>query len=429
MSITVVKLITMTNTPAETTDTQEIHQEWQRLASEVTRHRELYYNQTPEITDAEFDALFKKLEALEADHPELATPDSPTQQVGAPTSSSFENVEHLERMLSLDNVFDEEELDEWLQRVDAPEYVTELKIDGLSLALVYRNGVLERAATRGDGRIGEDVTENAKVIQDVPHTLTATEEFPIPDLLEVRGEVFIAVEDFAEVNEQRQKDGGKPFANPRNAAAGSLRQKDVEAVRRRKLRMLCHGIGATEGFTPVSQYHAYEALAAWGLPVSTYTKLVKTIDEVHKQVAYWEKHRGDAVCEMDGLVVKVDSITEQRQLGATSRAPRWAIAGHSRGRGSYRAGHTVRGHGTGVGGRQYCGARHPAQSNRGETQRCAHWRYRGDPQGWGDHPRGVGPGRGAPRRHRTRIRVPRKLPQLRHQACPPAGRGRGLAVP
>lgn len=199
MSITVVKLITMTNTPAETTDTQEIHQEWQRLASEVTRHRELYYNQTPEITDAEFDALFKKLEALEADHPELATPDSPTQQVGAPTSSSFENVEHLERMLSLDNVFDEEELDEWLQRVDAPEYVTELKIDGLSLALVYRNGVLERAATRGDGRIGEDVTENAKVIQDVPHTLTATEEFPIPDLLEVRGEVFIAVEDFAEI--------------------------------------------------------------------------------------------------------------------------------------------------------------------------------------------------------------------------------------
>ena len=326
MSITVVKLITMTNTPAETTDTQEIHQEWQRLASEVTRHRELYYNQTPEITDAEFDALFKKLEALEADHPELATPDSPTQQVGVPVESSFENVEHLERMLSLDNVFDEEELDEWLQRVDAPEYVTELKIDGLSLALVYRNGVLERAATRGDGRIGEDVTENAKVIQDVPHTLTATEEFPIPNLLEVRGEVFIAVEDFAEVNEQRQKDGGKPFANPRNAAAGSLRQKDVEAVRRRKLRMLCHGIGATEGFTSASQYHAYEALAAWGLPVSDYTKLVKTIDEVHKQVAYWEKHRGDAVCEMDGLVVKVDSIAEQRQLGATSRAPRWAIA-------------------------------------------------------------------------------------------------------
>ncbi|MDO4631988.1 MAG: NAD-dependent DNA ligase LigA [Corynebacterium sp.] len=309
-----------------TESAKDIHQEWQRLATEVTRHRELYYNQTPEITDAEFDVLFRELQALEAQHPELSTPDSPTQQVGAPVESSFENVAHLERMLSLDNVFNEEELTEWMQRTDATEYLTELKIDGLSLALVYRDGVLERAATRGDGRVGEDVTENAKVIHGVPHQLTATDEFPIPAVLEVRGEVFIAVEDFALVNEQRQLEGGKPFANPRNAAAGSLRQKDVEAVRRRKLRMLCHGIGLTEGFKPTSQYHAYEALAAWGLPVSEYTKLVKTPSDVHRQIAYWEKHRGDAICEMDGLVVKVDSIAEQRQLGATSRAPRWAVA-------------------------------------------------------------------------------------------------------
>lgn len=303
-----------------------IQEEWQRLAAEVTRHRELYYNQTPEITDAEFDQLFHQLEALEAAHPELATPDSPTQKVGAPVSSSFENVAHLERMMSLENVFNAEELDEWLLRADADQYLTELKIDGLSLSLVYRNGELERAATRGDGRVGEDVTENAKVITGVPLKLSHHGDFPVPALLEVRGEVFIAVEDFAEVNEQRQLEGGKPFANPRNAASGSLRQKDVEAVRRRKLRMICHGIGATEGFDPTSQFHAYEALAAWGLPVSEYTALVSSVAEVHKQVAYWEKNRGLAICEMDGLVVKVDDIATQRSMGANSRAPRWAVA-------------------------------------------------------------------------------------------------------
>ena len=305
---------------------ETIQQQWQRLASEVRRHRELYYNHNPEITDQEFDQLFAELEQLEQRNPELATPDSPTQDVGAPVSSSFENVAHLERMMSLDNVFDAEELDAWLARTPAKKYLTELKIDGVSLALVYRNGVLERAATRGDGRVGEDVTENAKVIHGVPVQLAEHSDFPIPELLEVRGEVFIAVADFSLVNEQRQLEGGKPFANPRNAAAGSLRQKDVEAVRRRKLRMLCHGIGATEGFTPTSQYHAYEALAAWGLPVSEYTALVSSGVEVHKKIAYWEKHRADPICEMDGLVIKVDDIAEQRQLGTTSRAPRWAIA-------------------------------------------------------------------------------------------------------
>lgn len=310
--------------PQETKET--IAQQWQKLADEVQRHRELYYNQTPEITDQEFDQLFAQLEELEKANPELATPDSPTQKVGAPVTSSFANVAHLERMMSLDNVFDYEELDTWLSRTPAQKYLTELKIDGVSLALVYRNGKLERAATRGDGRVGEDVTENAKVIHGVPRQLTASEDFPIPELLEVRGEVFIAVEDFSLVNEQRQLEGGKPFANPRNAAAGSLRQKDVDAVRRRKLRMLCHGIGATEGFNPSSQYHAYEALAAWGLPVSEYTALVSTAAQVHEKIAYWEKHRGTPICEMDGLVIKVDDIVQQRQLGSTSRAPRWAVA-------------------------------------------------------------------------------------------------------
>ena len=303
----------------------DLRRRWNGLAEEVRRHRDLYYNDQPEIPDADFDALFRELQQLEEDHPELAVPDSPTMEVGAPAvvSSTFDNVEHLERMMSLDNAFDEDELREWLTRTPSDTYLTELKIDGLSIALVYRDGRLERAATRGDGRIGEDVTANAKVIDDIPHELTGDD---IPALLEVRGEVFIAVEDFDEVNELRQAEGGKPFANPRNAAAGSLRQKNPEDVRKRRLRMIAHGIGAREGFTPASQHEAYTALAGWGLPVSPYTEQVHSADEVVEKVRHWAEHRHDAAHEMDGLVVKVDSYAEQRALGATSRAPRWAIA-------------------------------------------------------------------------------------------------------
>ncbi|WP_143337583.1 NAD-dependent DNA ligase LigA [Corynebacterium pollutisoli] len=303
----------------------DLRRRWNDLAEEVRRHRDLYYNDQPEIPDADFDALFRELQQLEEDHPELAVPDSPTMEVGAPAvvSSTFDNVEHLERMMSLDNAFDEDELREWLTRTPSDTYLTELKIDGLSIALVYRDGRLERAATRGDGRIGEDVTANAKVIDDIPHELTGDD---IPALLEVRGEVFIAVEDFDEVNELRQAEGGKPFANPRNAAAGSLRQKNPEDVRKRRLRMIAHGIGAREGFTPASQHEAYTALAGWGLPVSPYTEQVHSADEVVEKVRHWAEHRHDAAHEMDGLVVKVDSYAEQRALGATSRAPRWAIA-------------------------------------------------------------------------------------------------------
>ncbi|QGU04390.1 DNA ligase [Corynebacterium comes] len=306
----------------------ELRRQWNELAEEVRRHRDLYYNAKPEIPDADFDEIFRRLQRLEEEHPELAVPESPTMEVGAPTAvtSTFANVEHLERMMSLDNVFDEDELREWLTRTPSETYLAELKIDGLSLALVYRDGRLERAATRGDGRVGEDVTANARVIDDIPHELTATGEFPVPALLEVRGEVFIAIEDFAEVNELRQVEGGKPFANPRNAAAGSLRQKNPEDVRKRRLRMISHGLGAREGFSPVSQHDAYRALAAWGLPVSPYTEQIHSVEEVVSKVRYWAEHRHDADHEMDGLVVKVDSYAEQRALGATSRAPRWAIA-------------------------------------------------------------------------------------------------------
>lgn len=310
------------------TENADVRRQWDNLAKEIRHHRDLYYNGTPSISDAEFDQLFRQLQTLEEQHPELAVPDSPTMEVGAPVAaeSSFANVEHLERMMSLDNVFDLDELRAWLQRTPAKRYLTELKIDGLSIDLVYRGGQLERAATRGDGRVGEDVTENAKVISDIPHQLTESAEYPIPALLEVRGEVFIAVEDFADVNEQRQLEGGKPFANPRNAAAGSLRQKNTEDVKKRKLRMICHGLGALDGFQPASQWGAYLALKAWGLPTSAYTEAVETAEEVVQKVEYWAEHRHDATHEMDGLVVKVDDRGSQRALGATSRAPRWAIA-------------------------------------------------------------------------------------------------------
>ncbi|MDK6493772.1 NAD-dependent DNA ligase LigA [Corynebacterium coyleae] len=300
----------------------DLHREWDELAAEVRKHRDLYYNGQPVITDAEFDEMFRRLQKMEEEHPELAVPDSPTKQVGAPTAdSAFADVTHPERMMSLDNVFSEEEMREWLDKTPGP-YLTELKIDGLSIDLIYENGELTRAATRGDGTTGEDITANARVIEDIPHKLTGD----APAFLEVRGEVFIRPEDFPELNELRQKEGGKPFANPRNTAAGGLRQKNPEDVKKRKLRMICHGIGAREGFNPATQHEAYEKLAEWGLPVSEYTRRAETADDVLKAVKYWGEHRNDAIHEMDGLVVKVDSVAEQRGLGATSRAPRWAIA-------------------------------------------------------------------------------------------------------
>lgn len=300
----------------------DLHREWDELAAEVRKHRDLYYNGQPVITDAEFDEMFCRLQKMEEEHPELAVPDSPTKQVGAPTAdSAFADVTHPERMMSLDNVFSEEEMREWLDKTPGP-YLTELKIDGLSIDLIYENGELTRAATRGDGTTGEDITANARVIEDIPHKLTGD----APAFLEVRGEVFIRPEDFPELNELRQKEGGKPFANPRNTAAGGLRQKNPEDVKKRKLRMICHGIGAREGFNPATQHEAYEKLAEWGLPVSEYTRRAETADDVLKAVKYWGEHRNDAIHEMDGLVVKVDSVAEQRGLGATSRAPRWAIA-------------------------------------------------------------------------------------------------------
>ncbi|PJK21692.1 NAD-dependent DNA ligase LigA [Mycolicibacterium goodii] len=306
---------------------------WQELAEEVRQHQFRYYvKDAPIISDAEFDKLLRELQALEEAHPELRTPDSPTQLVGgAGFATDFAPAEHLERMLSLDNVFDSDELTAWAARIsgetgDAAHFLCELKIDGVALSLVYRKGRLVRAATRGDGRTGEDVTLNARTIDDIPERLAVSDEFPVPDVLEVRGEVFFRVADFEELNAGLVAEGKPPFANPRNSAAGSLRQKNPAVTARRKLRMICHGIGYTEGFSPTSLHDAYRALGAWGLPVSEHTTKVSGVAEVAERIAYWGEHRHDVEHEIDGLVVKVDEVALQRRLGSTSRAPRWAVA-------------------------------------------------------------------------------------------------------
>ncbi len=300
-------------------------QRWKALAQEITEHRNRYYYGEPIISDAAFDALLQELIALEREHPDVVVGVSPTQQVApAPaTDSAFANVAHLEPMLSLDNVFNEAELRGWLDKVPSKEYLTELKIDGASINLLYRDGALERALTRGDGTTGEDITHNARTLRDIPQRLQGDN---IPPLLEVRGEIYITVEDFTTMNEQRQLAGAKLFANPRNAAAGAMRQKHAADTAKRPLRLICHGIGASEGFQPSTQWEAYQALAQWGLPVSPYTQLVTSPEDVVKAMQHWGNHRHEAAYEMDGLVVKVNSFAEQEELGTTSRAPRWAIA-------------------------------------------------------------------------------------------------------
>ncbi len=310
-----------------------MRRQWRDLAEEVREHQFRYYvRDAPIISDAEFDQLLRRLGELEDQHPELRTPDSPTQLVGGVGfATDFTSADHLERMLSLDNVFSAEEFDAWAARIRAEvgsqvPFLCELKIDGVALALVYRDGRLVRAATRGDGRTGEDVTLNARTIADVPERLTPADGYPLPDVLEVRGEVFFRLADFEALNAALVEDGKTPFANPRNSAAGSLRQKDPAVTARRKLRMICHGLGHIEGFRPPTLHDAYLALAAWGLPVSEHTTRVTDAAAALERIQYWGEHRHDVAHEIDGVVVKIDDVALQRRLGSTSRAPRWAIA-------------------------------------------------------------------------------------------------------
>ena len=301
------------------------------LAEELRNHQFRYYVlDSPIISDGQFDELLGELQQIEEAHPALVTPDSPSQRVGGTFSTEFTAYDHLERMLSLDNVFDTEEFLTWVERVEREvgktEFLAELKIDGLAINLLYENGHLTRALTRGDGRTGEDVTLNMRTLEQVPETLTATDQFPVPALVEVRGEVYFRVEDFLELNAKMVEAGKPPYANPRNTAAGSLRQKDPKITRERRLRLICHGLGKREGFEPQRQSEAYDALAAWGLPVSPHSKVLTTADELTEHITYWGEHRHDAEHEIDGVVIKVDQVALQRRLGTTSRAPRWAIA-------------------------------------------------------------------------------------------------------
>jgi DNA ligase (NAD+) len=302
----------------------ERHAELVRTVEELA-FRYYVLNQ-PTVSDSEYDALVHQLEELESRYDELRTPDSPTQKVNERFSTDFTPVEHLERLMSLDNVFSEDELRAWAVRAareGTPRYLCELKIDGLAVALVYRDGRLERGATRGDGRTGEDITPNVRTLRQVPERLTGDD---VPPLLEVRGEVFMATSDFAAVNERLVADGKPPFANPRNAAAGSLRQKDPRVTASRPLSLTLHGVGARDGWEPESLSTAYRQLAAWGLPVSKRFEVFEDLDGALGYIAHWGEHRHDVEHDIDGVVVKVDQVALQRRLGATSKAPRWAIA-------------------------------------------------------------------------------------------------------
>ena len=298
------------------------------LINEIRDHQFKYYVlDQPTITDAEFDGLLRELQTLEDKNPELREIDSPTQHVGGGFSTQFEQRDHIEKMMSLDNVFDTTELAQWFERVEKeisqPQYLCEVKVDGLAINLTYENGVLVRGLTRGNGVTGEDVTLNVKTIRNLPHELLGES---LPSLIEVRGEVFFPIAAFNELNDSLEEAGKQLFANPRNGAAGSLRQKDPRVTASRPLSVVVHGVGAREGISFDSQSAAYAQLKSLGLPTSDRFKVCGTRTEVEKFIQYYADHRHDVEHEIDGVVIKVDSLSQQQQLGFTSRAPKWAIA-------------------------------------------------------------------------------------------------------
>ena len=298
------------------------------LINEIRDHQFKYYIlDQPTITDAQFDDLLRTLQVLEDKNPELREADSPTQYVGGGFSTQFEQRDHIEKMMSLDNVFDLEELATWFDRVEkdiaAPQYLCEVKVDGLAINLTYENGQLVRGLTRGNGVTGEDVTLNVKTIKNLPHTLKGA---TLPSLIEIRGEVFFPIAAFNELNDSLEESGKQLFANPRNGAAGSLRQKDPRVTAARPLSVVVHGVGAKEGISFDSQSGAYGELKKLGLPTSDRFKVCGTRKEVEEFIQHYADHRHDVEHEIDGVVIKVDSLSQQQQLGFTSRAPKWAIA-------------------------------------------------------------------------------------------------------
>src|SRR3954454_2506426 len=315
--------------PAAPPEVRERHAE---LSKEIEDHRARYYLASPIISDADFDALMHELQGLEEQYPELRTPDSPTQKVGRAISTVFTPVQHPQRMESLANAFSAEQMDAWAKRLEREVtvqqihdsgFICELKVDGLALDLVYEKGKLVSGATRGDGRTGEDVTPNVRTIKSIPEQLQGDD---LPAFLEVRGEVYFRVEDFEELNAQLVEAGKDVFSNPRNSAAGSLRQKDPRVSASRPLRFVVHGLGKVEGYHVRRLSEAYDQLKAWGLPVSDRARRVGTLKEVNEFIAYYGENRHSVDHEIDGVVVKVDEVDLQRALGSTSSAPRWAIA-------------------------------------------------------------------------------------------------------
>jgi DNA ligase (NAD+) len=346
------------NEPAATEVDETARTRWSELVGLIEQARELYYgDDAATLSDAEYDLAFRELVELEDAHPELVSADSPTQTVGGERSEMFEPVTHLRRLLSLDNAFSAQELDAWAARVErelgsVPSLLCELKVDGLAVDLVYERGRLTSLATRGDGRVGEDVTGNVRYLPAIPRSLRRTAAHPVPELVEVRGEMFFALADFTSLNDEMLAQGRSPFANARNAGAGTLRQRvdrredelaqarergsstvarlQVEldrAVRRLSLlRLVVHGIGVWHGHEPVRQSEAYDALRGWGLPTSDRARVVPDMAGVGAYVEHYGEHRHDVEHEIDGVVVKVDELSLQDRLGSTSRAPRWAIA-------------------------------------------------------------------------------------------------------
>jgi len=307
----------------------EIRERCETLRNEIDRHNYLYYVEAaPEITDLEFDALLNELLELEAKYPELVTPDSPTQRVGGQPLEGFETVEHAVPMLSIDNTYSEEELRAFGDRVrrglegQEPAYVAELKIDGVSMSLLYENGRFVRAATRGDGTRGDDVTANVKTIRAVPMRLKGSP----PARLEVRGEVYMLRQELARLNALREEAGEPPLANPRNTTAGTLKQLDPREVAKRRLEIACYDVAPLPGTELNSHYKTLEDLKSYGFPVNPFYKRCEDIEEVLRVCEEWTTKRHDLDFEIDGMVLKVDSADQRRQLGSTSKAPRWAIA-------------------------------------------------------------------------------------------------------
>ena len=303
-----------------------IQEKMNQLAETIREHQFLYYVlDKPTIADSEFDALLKELEKLEAKYPQYKSADSPTTQVGGGFATQFEQRDHLHKMMSLDNVFGADELDQWFDRVEksaeVPTWLCEVKVDGLAINLLYENGTLVQALTRGNGVTGEDVTLNVRTIAAIPHKLTSKNP---PKVLEVRGEVFFPIKAFNDFNSALDEEDR--FANPRNAAAGSLRQKDPRITASRPLSMVVHGIGASEGLNVASQSDVYKVMAELGLPISKNFKVVKSRKEVQDFINHFGEHRHDLEHEIDGAVVKVNDLALQEDLGFTSRAPKWAIA-------------------------------------------------------------------------------------------------------